>query len=194
MMSQDNSNDLIETVTAEIEAIIQEEINSQIALAISEENATPSVSETEETVNEDMVKIENEEQLAPVESAAEEIKASEELVEEPQHEVPVENQVGNLEHVAILETGVNEVNKVKDDIVTEYTVHIGSPSQEEKISVPDLEENIAVVPAPLIETILRDAPIDENDGPRARHFKQALRKALNNTVKSCRYFFIKCFI
>jgi hypothetical protein len=189
MMSQDNSNDLIETVTAEIEAIIQEEINSQIALAISEENATPSVSETEETVNEDIVKIENEEQLAPVESAAEEIKASEELVEEPQHEVSVENQVDNLEHVAILETGVNEVNKVKDDIVTEYTVHIDSPSQEEKISVPDLDENIAVVPVPLIETILRDAPIDENDGPRARHFKQALRKALNNTVKSCRYFY-----
>jgi hypothetical protein len=27
---------------------------------------------------------------------------------------------------------------------------------------------------------------DSNDGPRAKHLKQALKKALNNTIKSCR--------
>ena len=66
----------------------------------------------------------------------------------------------------------------------EYTVNIScSPSKEKE------NETVVEIPAVpvLIESILNDAPIDENDGPRAKHFKQALRKALNNTVKSCRY-------
>lgn len=190
MMSQDCPNDLIETVTAEIEAIIQEEINSQNLLAESEETVAAEVSEVEKTVNEDKVEVENEELIASVEIAeneTEETETSEKLVEEPQPEIPVENQLEMVEPTSTTETVVNEVNEVKADIVAEYTVQIGSPSQE-KIAFPDLDENLTAVP--LIETILKDAPIDENDGPRAKHFKQALRKALNNTVKSCRYFYL----
>jgi len=188
MMSQDSPNDLIETVTAEIEAIIQEEINSQNAHAIYEETATLPVSEPEQTVNEDKVEDETEEQHKLVDSTSEEIKTAEEPIKESKSEILTETQVENSEPSEIIETILNEVSVVKEDedIVTEYSVQI-EPSYEEITADKELEENLIAVP--LIETILKDAPIDENDGPRAKHFKQALRKALNNTVKSCRYLF-----
>lgn len=193
MMSHDSPNDLIETVTAEIEAIIQEEINLQNfpVPADSEENVAAEVSEVEQAVNEGKVEVETEKFIASVEIAEnkiEETETSENLVEEHQPEIPVEKQLEMVEFTSATETVVNEVNEVKADIVAEYTVQIGYPSQEEKITVLDVNENLTAVP--LIETILKDAPIDENDGPRAKHFKQALRKALNNTVKSCRYFYL----
>ena len=68
----------------------------------------------------------------------------------------------------------------------EYTVNIGSPTQE-TVAILEIEDTLEAVP--LVEEtaiFLKDAPIDEKDGPRAKHLKQALRKALNNTVKSCR--------
>lgn len=185
-MSQDNPNDLIEAVTAEIEAIIEEEINSQNLPAIYEEAATVPVSEPEQIVSEDKVEVESEEEHQPVDSTIEEIKTAAEKIEESSTPeiILTENQVKNLEPSSIIETNVNELSEMKEDIVTEYTVHIESPYQE-KTSITECDERLAAVP--LIETILKDAPIDENDGPRAKHFKQALRKALNNTVKSCRY-------
>jgi hypothetical protein len=193
MMSQDSPSDLIDTVTAEIEAIIQEEINSQNNLVNTEESTTSPAAEPEIASSEDTIghtsAIENSvEPIQPSEELTEEINNTEnignllevskrESNEETSYDVPI---VENVEQI------VNEVPEEKEEIVAEYTVQFGSPSQG-KTAVPEVDENLVAVP--LIETILKDAPIDENDGPRAKHFKQALRKALNNTVKSCRYLF-----
>lgn len=193
MMSQESPSDLIDTVTAEIEAIIQEEINSQNNLVQAEESATSPVAEPEIVTVEDKIDtavIENSaEQIQPTESANGEIINTEILSEVFKHEsseVASNNAtiVENAEHIA------REVLEDKEEIFAEYTVQIGSPSQE-KTYLSEADENLVVIP--LIETILNDAPVDENDGPRAKHFKQALRKALNNTVKSCRYSSISIF-
>lgn len=193
MMSQDSPSDLIDTVTAEIEAIIQEELNSQNNLVNTEESTTspaaePEIASSEDTIGPTSVIENSVEPIQLSEEPTEEINNTEnignllelskcESNEEVSHDVPI---VENVEPI------VNEVPEEKEEIVAEYTVQIGSPSQE-KTAVPEVDENLVAVP--LIETILKDSPIDENDGPRAKHFKQALRKALNNTVKSCRYLF-----
>ena len=250
MMSQESPNDLIEAVTAEIEAIIQEEINSQSSFVIPEEaviGAEAVVSEVQQVEHcNEIVEL-----TEPVENTSEEIKIVEEPSEATQTEIlpateeqSIQNEVSllvveqsiqngalieevqeqnsgqqieiqedatlqtenlsevheeivphsenivdtmpvaqNEELAEIFETVVTEVNEEKEEIVAEYTVPIGSPSQE-KTAIPEIDESLVAIP--LIETILKDAPVDENDGPRAKHFKQALRKALNNTVKSCR--------
>lgn len=166
MISHESPSDLI---AAEIEAIIQEEINSQIFPELTEE----SDAGLEQVSNLDV------EESVAAETAPIEATVSKETIE-----TPVNEDENTTEAKAFIEeSNENVVEAVENEDFIDYTVKIGSPSQE-SVSIPEVEESLCVVP--LIETILKDAPIDENDGPRSKHLKQALRKALNNTVKSCR--------
>ncbi len=184
MMSQEDASDLIETVTAEIEAIIQEEINSQNALvAVGDElieEVKPleellSVHETVETVQTEQNQIISEFNEEKEQDEAQEPKTTE--TEEKSVDISEVN-VSLLPEVN--QEAVVSEPKEQEQFV-EYTVNIESPTQVEYIVAEMISENFSTT-----ETILNDAPIDENDGPRAKHLKQALRKALNNTVKSCR--------
>ena len=51
-----------------------------------------------------------------------------------------------------------------------------------------IAEEEQVMEASSITETIGAVPFEEHgdDGPRARHLKQALRKALTNTIKSCR--------
>lgn len=184
-MTQEDASDLIETVTAEIEAIIQEEINSQNALASSVED---------ELIEE----IKSLEELSSVHETVETVQAEQnqiisEFIEEKEQDEAQEHKTTETEEklVDISEFNVVLVPEVSQEAAVsepkeqeqfvEYTVDIESPTQVKDIVAEVISENFSTT-----ETILNDAPIDENDGPRAKHLKQALRKALNNTVKSCR--------
>lgn len=207
MMSHEDPNDLIVAVTAEIEAIIQEEIDSQNSSELVNETETRSAEETfvqapseesvqnnsdpgeqyagnfsaiVENVNDSSVNVFTSVEEAPA-SVSIEIDSAPTLIEE----IPVlTEEVPAPDNTLIDDTAVPsaiaDIEIVKEEFI-EYTVPVVSPSKD---AVSDVVESVSSTP--LIETILNDAPIDEHDGPRARHLKQALRKALNNTVKSCR--------
>lgn len=197
MMSQDDPNDLINSVTAEIEAIIQEEMNSQnsgLPVEVLLEESQPTEVQLPQEQAEVVESVQNEQEQIVVEETTDSNDVSTEKQEVFASEIENDHAVINEESITEsspsnpendseqVDTETTEVVEEKEQFV-EYTVNIGSPSQERDI-IAEISENIN--PIPLIETILTDAPIDENDGPRAKHLKQALRKALNNTVKSCR--------
>ena len=189
MISHEDPNDLIDSVTAEIEAIIQEEINSQNISAPIGVIAEPEVE---------------------LETAKIDLDVVPGIAQEPV-EVQVQNEIitENSKHSNLIETtGTVEATETSTDIpqaseesdttnvkitvdekkeeYVEYTVKISSPTQEEKLSASN-EATETISPTFMtIESIINDAPIDEKDGPRVKHLKQALRKALNNTAKSCR--------
>mgnify|MGYP006350776189 CR=1 FL=1 len=160
MISHESPSELI---AAEIEAIIQEEINSQASPELVEED----VIVTSQNISEDVEVSDNLIQVQEVDEPAEENATEENL-----------NVVVSTEDNSEKDTELPE----KDNFI-DYTVNIGSPSQE-LVSISEVQESLVTVP--LVESFLKDAPVDENDGPRAKHLKQALRKALNNTIKSCR--------
>lgn len=205
------SDDIIESVTAEIEAIIQEEINSQNDeklnffesqnLDLEGENVqffdnTEVVAECDSNLLESenlILKLESEEkEISEASSEIQKIELPEgikiEESDDPNHsniELEMEMTAESKEEILNPESESDLKLPITETFI-EYTVNIGSPSQE-TVTILGTEDTLAVVP--LVEEtaiILKDAPIDEKDGPRAKHFKQALRKALNNTVKSCR--------
>lgn len=193
MISHEDPNDLIDSVTAEIEAIIQEEIISQnsssqieqVAEQVFEkteaEAAVPTV-EVTKTVQEEIF-TENLQQAESVETAETDTINTIENIEMP-------NETLQLAEVVEVATETNspvetmvEVGNVE---YVDYTVKVASPNKEEELTASnEVIENVSPV-FTTIESILSDVPIDEKDGPRAKHLKQALRKALNNTAKSCR--------
>ena len=179
MISHEDPNDLIESVTAEIEAIIQEEINSQNVSTPTEAAVEPEVQQEAEKVELDVV---------PVEAQSETITDNLEQADsaEPTSAETNETTEASTEAIETVQNSdsVENVAEVKKEDYIEYTVKIASPAKEES-QPSEVLENAS--PAFMtIESILNDAPIEETDGPRAKHLKQALRKALNNTAKSCR--------
>lgn len=197
MISHEDPNDLIDSVTAEIEAIIQEEINSQNASSPNEPVAelVAEIIEAEVAPNVEAIKVVKEEtntgnlqQPESIEIVETETINSIENIEAPNKTLQVveatTETVGPVEATADAVNPVEAAVKVGSVEYVEYTVNVASPTQQEELPTPEAIEN--VFPAfTVIESILNDAPIDEMDGPRAKHLKQALRKALNNTAKSC---------
>lgn len=202
--------DLIDSVTAEIEAIIQEEINSQNSSSpielpvaepvadITEAEVVPTV-EAIKVVQEEIITettLQQTESIDTIDTDTIDTEAiyTENIDTEAIDTTETENTEAPLNEVEATTETVNPVDTVVEvgndqcDEFVEYTVKITSPTQEDKLPALTLTEVIEnVSPAfTTIESILNDAPVDEKDGPRAKHLKQALRKALNNTAKSCR--------
>lgn len=183
MISHEDPNDLIESVTAEIEAIIQEEISSQF-------NSNPGEVVTEPTDEPEKAELKVEEVSAVTASISENVEIQNEIhLEDSTEATEKTSETTTLETNLTLNSVTTEtVEPVNHDLnYVEYTVKIDTPVIEENtVEVKELNENFS--PNFItIESILNDPPIDEFDGPRGKHLKQALRKALNNTAKSCRY-------
>lgn len=123
----------------------------------------------------------------------------------------VETGSNEAEVVETTETTVmNEVNEMSDmeaiigeaisQVVNEHTTNENTePAVTEAAETGIVETETVEIEAKVVEVdnqlvadqtpVLAEAKVAENDtdGPRAKHLKQALRKALNNTIKSCRY-------
>lgn len=187
--NESGSNDIIDFMTAEIEAIIQEENKINSISTNSNDEIAPIIV----IIEKDEI-IQNEETTINTESEAlSELRTVNYVAaQEPTKNEPIQGQAND-------EVDLDSANceNIMDQFI-EYTVEIPVPDEEidsiGSTQTPDEQvevEEVVVVNAPIhfkiIESILKEAPLDENDGPRARHLKQALRKALNNTIKSCRY-------
>lgn len=68
-----------------------------------------------------------------------------------------------------------------EDVVAEYDVPMTADAERSHCTTA-FEENAVAVEK---QQTAVEAPVKE-EGPRARHLRQALRKALNNTLKACR--------
>ena len=126
--------------------------------------------------------------VVPVEAQSETITDNLEQVDsaEPTSAETNETTEASTEAIETVQNSdsVENVAEVKKEDYIEYTVKIVSPAKEENQPSEVLENASPVFMT--IESILNDAPIEETDGPQSKHLKQALRKALNNTAKSCR--------
>jgi len=70
-----------------------------------------------------------------------------------------------------------------EDVVAEYEVSMAVG--EENVAEATTCKSDYISTAEQDAQQIEEAPIKE-DGPRARHLRQALRKVLNNTLKACR--------
>lgn len=102
----------------------------------------------------------------------------------------ITNEVAEME--AIISEAISQSINT-ESINTEDNIENITSTTEAPIEQVESEDNIVMESVQLVveETplVLAEAKVAENDtdGPRAKHLKQALRKALNNTIKSCRY-------
>lgn len=119
------------------------------------------------------------------------------------------NEAEGVETTQTMETTettvMNEVNEMSDmeaiigeaisQVVNEHTTNENTEAAETGIvetETVEIEAKVVEADNQLVADqtpVLAEAKVAENDtdGPRAKHLKQALRKALNNTIKSCRY-------
>ena len=190
MISHEDTNDLIESVTAEIEAIIQEEINSQNLYAPIEPVVEPVAEPENENIGGDIVPTVGVQPEIFTENL--ELTNPNKIIETSETVKIIETPTETVQTFEFAENASATVNsfeaiaEIRNEEYVEYTVKVASSTQDgNTTSLNEVNETILPVFA-TIESILNDAPIDEKDGPRAKHLKQALRKALNNTAKSCR--------